>query len=342
MCWTEHVPRRAIPTLDLASFRRGLDSHTSSAFVDDLRAVCHEHGFFYLTGHGIDPAVIENLHSLARRFFALPETDRLAIANVHSPQFRGFTPVDHELTGGRPDRREQLDIGRELPAPAAGAGDPAWLRLRGPNLWPESLPELQPAVEAWIDAMELLGRTLCHALALALEQPGDRFDEMFTPHPEVLVKIIRYPGVGGPEHQGVGEHRDTGLVTFVLQDARGGLQVRLDDEWIDIPSQPGAFVVNLGEMMQLLTHGYFAATVHRVVSPPAGTDRVSIAYFFNPKLEATLAPLTLPPALAAQAPGGASADADNPIFANYGDNSLKVRLRAHPDVAQRHHADLLD
>ena len=67
----------------------------------------------------------------------------------------------------------------------------------------------------------------------------------------------------------------------------------------------------------------------------------SIAYFFNPKLEATLAPLDLPPDLAAEAPGGASIDAANPIFANYGDNSLKVRLRAHPDVARRHHADLL-
>jgi isopenicillin N synthase-like dioxygenase len=94
-------------------------------------------------------------------------------------------------------------------------------------------------------------------------------------------------------------------------------------------------------MMQLLTHGYFAATVHRVVSPPPGTERVSDAYFFNPKLEATLEPLTLPPELAAHAPGGASADPTNPILANYGENSLKVRLRAHPDVAQRHHADLL-
>ena len=69
---------------------------------------------------------------------------------------------------------------------------------------------------------------------------------------------------------------------------------------------PGAFVVNLGEMMQLLTNGYFAATVHRVVSPPQDADRISLAYFFNPKLEATLSPLTLPPELAAVAPGGAT------------------------------------
>jgi isopenicillin N synthase-like dioxygenase len=94
-------------------------------------------------------------------------------------------------------------------------------------------------------------------------------------------------------------------------------------------------------MFQLVTRGYYTATVHQVVSPPPGVERISLAYFFNPKLEATLAPVDLPPHLAARAPGGDSVDPDNPILANYGDNSLKVRLRAHPDVAARHHADLL-
>jgi isopenicillin N synthase-like dioxygenase len=252
--------------------------------------------------------------------------------------------VGHEYTGNRPDRRDELDIGRELPPPVLGPGDPAWLRLRGPNLWPAALPELRPAVERWIDAMEDVGRLLCRALATALGQPSDRFDAMVDPHPEVLVKLIRYPGVAGGDdgdRQGVGEHRDTGLLTFVLQDACGGLQIGLDGTWVDVPPLAGAYVVNLGEMMQLLTDGYFAATVHRVVSPVAPAERVSVAYFFNPKLEATLAPLCLPAALAARARGGASTDVANPILANYGDNSLKVRLRAHPDVARLHHADLL-
>ena len=284
------------------------------------------------------------MHDVARQFFALPEGDRLAISNVHSPQFRGYTPVGNEYTNGRSDRRDQLDVGHELPAPNLGPDDPAWLRLRGPNLWPASLPALRTTITAWMARMDDVGRTLLHALALALGQPADHFDPMVTPRPEVLVKVIRYPARDAPsEAQGVGEHRDTGLLTFVHQDDATGLQVRLGDRFVDIPRVPGAYVVNLGEMMQLLTHGYFAATVHRVVSPRAdgSRERVSVAYFFNPKLEATLEPLTLPADLAADAPGGASADPDNPILANYGENSLKVRLRAHPDVARRHHADLL-
>lgn len=330
-----------IPTLDLAAFRDDPGSRPARRFVAELRDVGHDHGFFQLTGHGVDLHLNRRVQTLAREFFDLPEAERLAIASVNSPQFRGYTPIGHEYTGNRPDQRDELDIGRELPAPTLGANDPAWLRLRGPNQWPRVLPGLRPAIEEWIDAMEHMGRTLARALALALGQPESAFGAMVEPHPEVLVKVIRYPGVVDGDRQGVGEHRDTGLLTFVLQDACGGLQVGLDGTWVDVVPRPDAFVVNLGEMMQLLTSGYFAATVHRVVSPIAPNERVSLAYFFNPKLEATLRPFMLPADLAAQARGGESTDPDNPILANYGDNSLKVRLRAHPDVARRHHADLL-
>ena len=166
---------------------------------------------------------------------------------------------------------------------------------------------------------------------------------MVTPHPELLTKVIRYPAPTDwhPSDQGVGAHRDTGFLSFIHQDAVGGLEVDRDGAFVGVPPLPGAFVVNIGEMLQLVTRGYFRATVHRVVSPPVGVDRISIAFFYNPKLEATLAPVDLPPELAAQSPGGESVDPANPILANYGDNSLKVRLRAHPDVAARHHADLL-
>jgi isopenicillin N synthase-like dioxygenase len=131
-------------------------------------------------------------------------------------------------------------------------------------------------------------------------------------------------------------------MSIILQDDVGGLQVQRAGQFIDVPRLPGTYVVNLGEMLQLLTSGYFHASVHRVVSPPAGVDRLSIAYFHNPALHATLTPVPLPPEVTAQAPGGESVDPSNPIFANFGMNTLKVRLRSHPDVAALHHTDLVD
>jgi isopenicillin N synthase-like dioxygenase len=341
-----------LPILDLTPFRVDEGSLAAFDFVQRLRAVCHGIGAFYLTGHAVDGELGEQVHAAARRFFALPADERREIATVRSPQFRGYTDVGGEYTGGVPDRRDELDIGRELPAPDLGPGDPPWLRLRGPNQWPAAVPELRTHVTDWMDELERVGRTLLRAVALALGQPADHFDPLITPHPEVLVKAIRYPAVAepsaatpagddGPARQGVGRHRDTGFLTFVHQDHVGGLQVERDGELVGVPRLPGTLVVNLGEMLQLASRGYFTATVHQVRSPDPGSERLSVAYFFNPRLEATLTPVDLPPALAAEAPGGESVDPSNPIFANYGENSLKVRLRAHPDVARRHHADLL-
>jgi isopenicillin N synthase-like dioxygenase len=98
--------------------------------------------------------------------------------------------------------------------------------------------------------------------------------------------------------------------------------------------------MNLGEMLQAATGGYLRATKHRVRSPPPGRQRISIAYFFNPRLESTFRPIELPPELAAEASGGQNADANDPIFATFGVNYLKIRLRSHPDVARLHYADV--
>jgi isopenicillin N synthase-like dioxygenase len=95
----------------------------------------------------------------------------VAIENVRSPQFRGYTRLGHEYTNGHADLRDQLDIGHELPAARLGPGDPAWLRLRGPNQWPDALPDLRPAVLAWMAALEAVGRTVLHGVALPSASP---------------------------------------------------------------------------------------------------------------------------------------------------------------------------
>lgn len=336
------VADAALPILDLAAYR---DPATATAFVAQLARAGREVGFFYLVGHGVAPSLHDATHRVAAEFFALPEHDRMAIANVNSPQFRGYTPVGTEHTNGLADRRDQVDIGPELPAPRLGADSPLWLRLRGPNLWPAALPEFRTVFAPWMAQMQQVGRTVLRAVAEALGQPPTHFDDTLRPHPEDRIKVIRYPAapagtVDPTDGQGVGAHRDGGLLTFIHQDAVGGLEVERDGAFAAAPSVPGALVVNFGEMLQLVSRGYLRATVHRVVTPPAGRDRISIAYFFNPAYEATLRPVMLPAALAADAPGGASVEPNNPILASYGANALKVRLRSHPDVAARHHADL--
>ncbi len=298
-------------------------------------------GFFYLVGHGVGEALQRDVLALSHRFFELPDEDKLAIEMVNSPHFRGYTRVGWERTRGKPDWREQVDVGAERPTIPAAPGIPAWSRLQGPNQWPSTLPELRPVLLQWQVALtDVLVRVL-RAFAVALEQPENIFEPIYRDAPHQLLKIIRYPGQeGGRDDQGVGAHKDSGILSAVFQGDRGGLQVQTDHGWIDADPLPGSFVVNIGEALELASDGYLRATVHRVVAPPAGSDRLSVAFFLGARLDATVPQLQLSPHLAAQA-RGLERDPQNPLFRHVGQNYLKSRLRSHPDVAQRHHADLL-
>jgi isopenicillin N synthase-like dioxygenase len=115
--------------------------------------------------------------------------------------------------------------------------------------------------------------------------------------------------------------------------------VLTEDRWVDVPPRPHSLVVNVGEALELLSGGYLRATIHRVVSPPIGAERLSVGFFLGPRLDAELLPLALPPPLAREARGVAE-DPENPLFGHAGKNFLKGRLRSHPEVARRFYADL--
>jgi isopenicillin N synthase-like dioxygenase len=329
-----------LPILDLDRLDRGNGERRE--FLSQLRTAAREVGFFYLIGHGVSIDLANEVLALSRQFFALPEADKLAIEMVNSPHFRGYTRVGWERTRGKPDWREQLDIGAERPVIPAGHDVPPWSRLQGPNQWPTSLPELRPVLLQWQSELTAVLIRVLRAFAIALEQPEDVFEPIYRDAPHQLLKIIRYPGrdtVG--DDQGVGAHKDSGILSAIYQDSRGGLQVETEKGWIDADPLPGSFVVNIGEALELASDGYLRATVHRVVAPPAGTDRNSIAFFLGARLDATIPVLQLPPALAKEA-RGPERDPNNPLFHQTGQNYLKGRLRSHPDVAKRHHADLLE
>ena len=225
------------------------------------------------------------------------------------------------------------------PAP----GEPAYWRLQGPNQWPAALPRLRDVLLPFIAAMQALSLDLVRALALSLGQAEHHFDPTFAVDPTSHLKVIRYPGRAGESgghSQGVGAHKDYGYLAVLLQDDEGGLQVGSGNGFVDAVPVADAFVCNIGEMFEVATRGYYRATVHRVVSPAPGRERISVPYFFAPRLDARLTPVTLPAELAADAPDEPAIDPENPIYAEYGVNALKGWLRSHPEVARRHWSDL--
>jgi len=309
--------------------------HPPGQLRERLRAAAHEVGFFYLTGHGVSDELTRRVLAAARRLFALSAAEKDAVAMVRSPHFRGYTRLGGELTGGEVDWREQIDIGPERDA-VGGPGKPDYLWLQGPNQWPTAVPDLPGIIAEWDAALAAVARSLLRHWAASLGSPPNVFDDAFAKTPATLIKVVRYPATAAGS-QGVGAHRDSGVLTLLLAEPGSeGLQVRpgrSGGDWIDVPAREGAFIVNIGELLELATGGYLRATEHRVNLRHAA-DRISVPYFFNPRLDAQLPTLSLPAELAARA--SRRADPSDPIFSVYGRNAWKSRLRAHPDVAAAH------
>ncbi|MFF8402675.1 isopenicillin N synthase family dioxygenase [Streptomyces sp. NPDC014846] len=327
-----------LPIIDLSAADG--DPRARALLHAQLHSAAHDVGFFQLVGHGVTRAETDALLTAMRAFFTLPEADRLAIDNVNSPHFRGYTRTGDERTAGARDWRDQLDIGAERPAREPGPGEPPYWWLQGPNQWPAALPELRTAALAWIDRLSAVAQRLLHELLTAIGAPAGFYDPIFGEHAHPHLKLVRYPGSAGDgTDQGVGAHKDYGFLTLLLQDTVGGLQVQREDgRFHEVPPIENAFVVNLGELLEVATDGYLLATNHRVVSPPGATERFSVPFFYNPRLDARIEPLPFPHASAAP---GITDDPTNPLYAEYGYNELKGKLRAHPLVAERHHTGLL-
>jgi isopenicillin N synthase-like dioxygenase len=278
-----------LPIVDVSPLVAGLEDRETARQLDEA---CREVGFFYAIGHGVDPAALERLDRAARALFALDPAAKERIAMPRGGRaWRGWFPLGGELTSGRPDAKEGCYFGAEL-----GPDDPRVQRglpLHGPNLFPDELPELRAAVLDHLAAMEQVGQAVLRGLALGLGLPARWFAEHLTADPLVLLRIFRYPPVAADAAGwGVAEHTDYGLLTLLLQDPAGGLEVRTAGGWVPAPPIPGSLVCNLGDMLERLTAGRYRSTPHRVRNASAA-DRLSFPFFLDPGWDTEVQPLPL-------------------------------------------------
>jgi polar amino acid transport system ATP-binding protein len=282
---------QTLPIVDLRSPR--------DAVARAIGEACRAHGFFYLLGHGVDETLGRRLEQLSHAFFALPESTKARWAMARGGRaWRGWFALGGELTSGRPDWKEGLYLGTELPDahPRVRAGVP----LHGANLLPQDdvLPGFRSTVLAWIDAVTALGHRVVAAIAASLGLPDDHFARRYTADPLVLFRIFLYPSrpvpAGLDVRDGVGEHTDYGLLTLLRQDAVGGLQVKGPDGWIEAPPIPESFVCNIGDMLDRMTGGLYRSTPHRVRLNASGRDRLSFPLFFDPDVDARIEPIRTP------------------------------------------------
>ncbi|MDU2477818.1 MAG: 2-oxoglutarate and iron-dependent oxygenase domain-containing protein [Klebsiella sp.] len=249
-----------LPTIDIRDLA-GDDLARRQAVADAIGRAAREVGFFYITGHGIDPALIAGVREAAKQIFALPMEEKMNYYIGHSKSHKGYVPEGEEIYGsGKPDHKEAFDIGFQAADdhPLVLAGTP----LIGANEWPD-LPDFRARVLAYYDAVFALGHRLFDAFALALGLPEGYFKPMVTCPPAKL-RLIHYPFDASVEDvPGIGAHTDYECFTLLLAD------------------QPGLEVLN--------EDGTFVATAHRVRKVPQ--ERYSFPLFFACDYHTLIRPL---------------------------------------------------
>lgn len=283
----------SVPIIDIRDLVHGRPGQVKVA--QQIGQACREYGFFYIAGHGIPEALQDELETLSRDFFSRPETEKMKIRmELGGRAWRGYFPLGDELTSGKPDLKEGIYFGEELPETDARVQ--ARMPMHGANLFPEKPAGLKVSVLEYMRQLTELGHHLMRALALSLHLEAHYFHERYTADPLVLFRIFHYPSREvHPELDapwGVGEHTDYGVLTILKQDQVGGLQVKSGAQWIEAPYIPNTFICNIGDMLDRMTGGRYRSTPHRVLNRTA-KGRFSFPFFFDPNFTARVEPIDL-------------------------------------------------
>lgn len=291
-----------VPVIDIAPFRDG-DAAGKAAVARQVGQACRDIGFLIISGHGIDPALIERTDAVSRKFFDLPLEDKMAVVRPAMDVTRGYIPIETEAVAASRGEKTAGDLNESFMIGPVDVdpSDPYYTRPEAgkhfhPNLWPAAPDGLRETYTDYYRAMGDLAARLMRIFALALELPEAFFDDKIDRHISRL-RIRNYPEQATPPKPGqlrAGAHSDYGSLTILKAEANpGGLQVfNKEGEWVDVPIMEGTYIVNLGELMARWTNDAWVSTLHRVANPPAehalGSRRQSIIFFHNPNYDADI------------------------------------------------------
>ena len=273
------------------------------AVAEAVDAAAREYGFFQIVGHRLPRQRIDALLATSDAFFALPFDVKRRSSPTDPSINRGYAGHGTEALSyslGReapPDLFEAFNIGED----EVDASDPFYAaQLHGvfaPNIWPEELPALRPALVEYFGAAKHVALTLTDVFAVALGMP-DRWFRPYVDRSTTTMRSIRYERRAGdadplPGQQRMGAHTDYGIVTVLYAEPVAGLQiVGPDGEWIDVIPAEDALVINLGDLTAQWTNDHWRSTVHRVVPPPARHEgpavRRSAAFFLDGNWDAVI------------------------------------------------------
>ncbi len=283
-----HSAFKALPVFDMANLYSAHSEKRIEA-AKSLDKAVRSAGFFYLKNHGVPSSLIEQLKTVSRRYFAQDHASKMRHYIGLSANHTGYVPQGEEQfyseqdSSKKPDLKEAFDIGPEGPSLMARHTEHATMQ------WPED-PAFKQTVKAYYDVMLELSRVLFRGFALALNLPEDTFTQYLT-YPPSQLRLIHYfeNPEARPDDSGIGAHTDYEFFTILLPTAPGLQVLNGAKEWINVPVRDDAFVINIGDMMELVSNGEYLATSHRVRQ--VTEERYAFPFFSSLDYHTLVAPL---------------------------------------------------
>ncbi|KAL2475116.1 1-aminocyclopropane-1-carboxylate oxidase1 [Abeliophyllum distichum] len=246
------IPEYTIPVIDFEGLNK--DAAKRKEIVDKVKFACESWGFFQIINHGIQASIMEKVIEGIREFHELE------------------TEVKKQYYSRDIKRKISFNSNFDLlQAPSANWRDSIYLNMAPDPPEPEEIPEVcRNIMMEYTQEVMKLGFTLFELLSEALGLNPNHLRNMDCAEGLFIIGHY-YPPCPEPDLTlGLSNHTDSGFLTVVLQDQMGGLQVLHQNQWVDVPSLSGALVVNVGDLMQLITNAKFKSVYHRVLAKNRG------------------------------------------------------------------------
>ncbi|KAK6159402.1 hypothetical protein DH2020_006716 [Rehmannia glutinosa] len=293
----EHRPKpgqtieaKGIPLIDLSP----LESNSRAALeilAAEIGDACENWGFFQVINHGVPFEARQKIDSVSRKFFALPKEEK---RKVSRDEVNPTGYYDTEHTKNVRDWKEVFDFTVQVPTVIPASHEPGDEEIKEMiNQWPGNIPEMRLVGLRRVrrrNAKTGIQLTGAHSFELGLEK--DRLNGFFKDQ-TTFIRLNYYPPCPIPDLAlGVGRHKDAGALTILAQDEVGGLQVKrkTDGEWILVKPTPDAYIINVGDIIQVWSNEKYESVEHRV-KVNLEKERFSVPFFFNPAFYTMVEPL---------------------------------------------------
>ncbi|KAL8209485.1 hypothetical protein R6Q57_006217 [Mikania cordata] len=256
------MPTPAIPTVDLSPFLTAGDEYARKKAMDTIAEACTDYGFFQIVNHGVPLDLMNQAMLLSKTFFNYSdEMKRESSSGPDAPLPSGYNKQpDHS-----PDKNEYL-----LMFPPESPF----------NVLPDNPPDFRNTLEEMFKHLAKTGQMLEGIINECLGLPPNFLNEYNNDRSWDFMVTMRYLPGTKTDTNGITEHEDGNLITIVLQEDVGGLEVCKNGEWIPVIPSKGTLVVNISDVIQVLSNKKFKSATHRVVRPN-GRSRHSYVFFYN-------------------------------------------------------------